>query len=166
MPGADTFALGFGLNPDVDYIPPGMKDLYKQPFTYTITFLNIQNTLTVGSANVQNDSYFVCTHMMCDIWDTATHNTTNIAPNVAPATIRLIDTSSGKQLMDGPVPLGALFGTGSQPYVMFQRAYVYRRGGTITIEITPRFTAANDVRFALGGFKVFPGLADTIEDMV
>lgn len=166
MPGADTFALGFGLNPDVDYLPPGMKDLYKQPFYYTAVFTNVQSTLTTQTTNIQNDAYFVMTHLMCDIWDNATNNTTNIAPNVAPAKIRIIDASSGKQLMDAPVPLAALFGTGSQPYVLFQRAYVFRNGGQITLELTPRFTAAQNVNFTYGGFKVYEGLQDTIENMV
>lgn len=165
MPGADSFAKGFGLNPDVDYLPPGLAGCYKEPFTYTVTFINTQSVLVTGSTNVQNDSYFVVTQHMCDIWDNATGNTTNIAPNVAPATVRLFNSSSGKSLMDAPVPLGALFGTGSQPFVLFQRAYVYRPGGQIQVELTPRFTAAQIVRFAFFGFKCYTKVPDDLSAM-
>lgn len=165
MPGADHLAAGMGLNPDVDYLPPGLSGYYKEPFSYSVTFLNVQNVLSQGQTQIQNDSYFVVTQHMCDIWDHATGNTTNIAPNVAPATVRLFNSSSGKTLMDNPIPLGALFGTGSQPFILFQRAYVYRPGGQIQVELTPRFTAAQDVRFTFFGFKVYTKVPDDLSAM-
>lgn len=141
---------------NVAYIPPGLENFFKDPFSYTVTFNPItQNQTLTQTANIQNDSYFVCVSQTMDIWDSATGNTTNTAPNVAPMTCRILDSSSGKTQMDQPVPVGGLFGTGIQPYVWLYRARIYMPGGQLQLELTSRMAASQIVRATFTGFKVY-----------
>lgn len=141
---------------NVAFIPPGLEDNYKEPFSYNIVFNAIaQNQTLTGTANVQNDSYFVCTEQTLDIWDSATGATTNTNPAVAPMTCRLADSSSGKYQMDQPTPVGALFGTGQQPFVWLYRARIWMPGGQIQMELTNRMVASQTVRATFTGFKVY-----------
>lgn len=141
---------------NVAYIPPGLETYFKDPFSYTITFPNIaQNQTLTLTANIQNDSYFVCTTQTMDIWDAATGNTTQILPQAAAMTCVILDSSSGKQQMDNPVPVGGLFGTGSQPYTWLYRARIFMPGGQLQLQLTSRVAAAQIVRATFTGFKVY-----------
>lgn len=165
MPGADSFAYGFGLNPDVHYLPPGLQEKYKEPFWYNVNFPAIAAAaVVVASTNIQNDSYFVATSLMATNWDNATQNTTNLQPNVTPMLVRITDTSSGKFKMDIATPLANLFGTASQPGILFQRGMVFRPGGQIQVEVTNQEATVQFVRFTFGGFKVY-NVPDSLDAM-
>jgi len=141
---------------NVAYIPPGLEGFYKEPFSYNIIFnaINAGAVLT-GTANVQNDSFFVCTEQTVDIWDSATGNTTNTQPNVAPMLVRVTDSSSGKFAMDQPTPIANYFGTALQPKVWLYRAKLWMPGGQIQLELTNGMAAPQRVRFTFTGFKVY-----------
>jgi len=141
---------------NVNYIPPGLEGAYKDPFSYTVTFAAIgAGVQQTGTANVQNDSFFVCTTQTVDIWDSATGNTTNTQPNVAPMLVRIADSSSGKFQMDQPTPIANLFGTAMQPKVWLYRARLYLPGGQIQVELTNGMATSQRVRMTFEGFKVY-----------
>lgn len=141
---------------NVNYIPPGLEDLYKEPFSYNVIFAAIAaGATTTGTANIQNDSFFVCTQQMAEIWDSATGNTTNTSPALAPMTARIMDSSSGKFQMDQPTPIANLFGTALQPKVWLYRSRLLLPGGQITVELTNGMAASQRVRLTFEGFKVY-----------
>lgn len=140
---------------NVAFIPPGFEGLYLKPFTYNVVFNGTVVGANVGTANVQNDSYFVCTAQYADFWDNATGNTTQTLPQAYPGTVQVIDTSSGSFLMDQPVPISAYFGTAQQPYVWLYRAMVYMPGGQIQVTFTNRLAASQRAQFSFTGFKVY-----------
>jgi hypothetical protein len=140
---------------NVAYIPPGLEKYYKEPFSYNVVFNNIgPAAVQAGTTNIQNDSYFVCTQQMAEIFDVATL-AVNVQPNVANMSVRILDTSSGKFNMDQPTPLASQFGTASQPKVWLYRAKLYQPGGQIQVELTNGMAAAQRVRLTFEGFKVY-----------
>jgi len=148
-----------------NYISPGVSEKdgvawYRQPFVYDVEFLNIVNATTVvNTANVQNDSFFVCVAQMASIFDHAT-GLVNTDPAVAPMLVYLVDTSSGKYLSDKPVAIGNWFGTGERPFFWTARAQTYRPGGQIQAQLTNNMAAAQDVRLSFLGFKIYNGIPD------
>lgn len=158
-PGAGATLVG-----NVAYIPPGFADFYKEPFTYSITITVGAGAAASGETSVQNDSYFVWTQGACTIWDSATQNTTNLQPAVAPILVRVFDSSSGKQLQDRPIPISAQFGTGLQPVVFLFRAKVFLPGGQIQAEVTNQTAASQTVRLCFTGFKIYK-VADSAAPM-
>ncbi len=166
MPGMMDMGLapppGAALVGNVDYIPKGLEGLYKEPFSYNVIFNAIGAGVTqTGNANVQNDSYFVCIKYLAEIWDSATGNTTNTSPRLAPMLVKIIDSSSGKQQMDQATPLANLFGTAENPAVELYRARLYLPGGQIQVELTNGMAASQRVRLSFQGFKVY-NVPDTI----
>lgn len=160
----DQAAFATGMNPA--YIPPGFDGYFRQPFTYNINFLAIASGATVtGTANIQNDSYFVVVEQMADIWDSATGNTTNTQPNAAPMLVQLVDTSSGRFQMDQATPIAALFGNAERPFVYLARAQVYRPGGQIQMTLTNNMAASQNVRCSFVGFKVYTNVPDDFSKM-
>lgn len=149
MPGA--VILG-----NVNFIPPGLEQNYKESFTYNAIFAAIGAGVTqTVTVQIQNDSYFVVVSQMAEIWDSATGNTTNTNPNVAPMTVRIQDSSSGKFLMDQPTPIANVFGTGQQPHVALYRSKLFLPGGQISVELTNGMAASQRVRLSFEGFKVY-----------
>jgi hypothetical protein len=141
---------------NVAYIPPGFEGFYKEPFYYNVIFNNIGGAGTVQTlaANVQNDSYFVCTKQMATIFDQAT-GLVNTSPIVAPMRVRILDSSSGKFQMDQPTAISNIFGTAAQPSVLLYRSRLYMPGGQITVELTNNMAAAQQVQLTFEGFKVY-----------
>lgn len=141
---------------NVNYIPPGLEGRFKDPFSYNVIFDAIgAGAAQTRAANVQNDSYFVCTQQMMEIWDSATGNTTRTDPVAAPMLARISDSSSGKFMMDQPTPVANLFGSAEQPKVWLYRAKLYLPGGQITMELTNGMATSQRVRVTFEGFKVY-----------
>lgn len=141
---------------NVNYIPPGLEGLYKDPFSYTIIFATITaGQQLTGTAQIQNDAFFVCTQQMMEIWDSATGNTTRTDPAAAPMLARLMDSSSGKYQQDQPTPVANMFGTAEQPKVWLYRARLYLPGGQISMELTNGMATSQRVRVTFEGFKVY-----------
>lgn len=166
---AAQISQGFSPGPgavlvgNVNFLPPGLEDSYKEPFSYSVIFANIGSGVTqTATANVQNDSYFVAVKRLIEIWDQATGNTTNTLPQVAPMLARILDTSSGKFSMDQPTPVANIFGTAMSPAVELYRAKIYMPGGQISVELTNGMAEAQRVRVTFEGFKVYPRIPDTL----
>ena len=147
---------GAALLGNVAYIPPGLEGKFKRPFTYNAFFASIaQNATQTVTININNDSFFVCVQATADIWDQATGNTTNTAPNLAAMTVLIADSSSGQNQMDIATPVGALFGTALQPFVWLYRANLFFPGGTMQVTLTNRMAATQRVQLSFSGFKVY-----------
>lgn len=164
MPGSTSQMIDQGIAPapgsvllgNVAYIPPGFEAFYKEPFSYNVIFNSIAaGAILTGTTNVQNDSYFVCTAQMAQIWDAATGNTTNTLPQVSAMRVRILDSSSGKFQMDVPTPVGNIFGTSVQPHVLLYRSRVYMPGGQIQVELTNLMATTQQVVLTFEGFKVY-----------
>jgi len=141
---------------NVNFIPPGLEQNYKESFTYNAIFAAIGAGVTQSvTVQIQNDSYFVITQQAAEIWDSATGNTTNTSPRLAPMTVQITDSSSGKNLMDQPTPLGNIFGTGEQPHVSLYRAKLFLPGGQITVTLANGMATSQRVRISFEGFKVY-----------
>lgn len=160
----DQTAFLTGMNPA--YIPPGFDGAFRQPFVYTINFINIAGAgaVVTNTANIQNDSYFVVVQQCADIKDNAT-GLVDVQPNVAPVLVNLFDSSSGKTLSDQPVPIGAWFGNVFMPYLWLARAQVFRPGGQIQATVTNNLAAAQNIRLSFIGFKVYPKVPDDFSQM-
>ena len=164
MPGSSSQMIDQGIAPapgavllgNVAYIPPGFEGAYKEPFCYNVIFNSIAaGVVATGTANVQNDSYFVVTTQMAQIWDAASGNTTNTLPQGSAMRVRIMDSSSGKFQMDQPTPIGNIFGTSVQPHVLLYRSRLYMPGGQIQVELTNLMGTAQQVVLTFEGFKVY-----------
>jgi hypothetical protein len=141
---------------NVNYIPPGFESLYKEPFSYNVIFNNLSSGATqTASTQINNDSFFVCTQQMGDIWDANTGNTTNTPIVSAPMRVRALDTSTGKYFMDQAVPISSYFGTAEQPKVWLYRARIFMPGGQIQVELSNRMATAQQIILTFEGFKVY-----------
>lgn len=71
------------------------------------------------------------------------------------ASVQLIDTGSGRQLMQNPIPIPSLFGTGELPFIL-PNPRLFQRNSTIQVVFT-NFDATNawTIRLAFIGYKVY-----------
>jgi hypothetical protein len=79
-------------------------------------------------------------------------NMQTVKPAVA---LQLIDTGSGRQLMQNPIPIPSFFGTGEMPFIL-PNPRLFVRNSTIQVAYT-NFDTVNDydVRLAFIGYKVY-----------
>lgn len=126
-------------------------------FTYTIDFAALANGTTQNdSIQIQADSNFkwLKSTYYADINNAAFQDQTRPIPNV---TIQIIDTGSGRQLIDNPTPIQNIFGTGLLPFIMpIPRIFKARSSIAITVA---NFDAAVDynLRLAFIGTKIYEG---------
>lgn len=146
---------GAPLLGNVNYMPPGFEGCFKQPFTYQVVFASIGAATQTQTVNVNNDSYFVVVAQTATVWDAATQATTRISPDLFPAFVTVLDTSSGQNAMNAGVPFGSYFGTAQQPFVWLYRSRLYMPGGQITITLQSLLATAQTVNLSFHGFKVF-----------
>lgn len=75
-----------------------------------------------------------------------------VIPAVA---LQMIDTGSGRQLMQNPIPIPSFFGTGEMPFIL-PNPRLFQRNSTIQVSYT-NFDTVNtyDIRLALIGYKVY-----------
>jgi hypothetical protein len=146
---------------NVAYIPPGFEDCFKVPFSYVVTFASIGATTQTQTVNINNDSYFAATEQIATIWDAATQDTTHTLASAFPAFVNVLDTSSGRNLMNGPVPIAAYFGDDAgHPFVWLYRAQVFRPGGQITVQLNVLSAGPFTVTLTFTGFKLYTGVPD------
>lgn len=111
-----------------------------------------------GSANdvinIEADSDFILQKLTyhADIAGAAQTDATRVVPNV---TIQITDTGSGRQLMNNPIPIPSIFGTGELPFIL-PNPRLFMRNSTIQVAFTS-FEAAitPDVALAFVGYKIY-----------
>jgi len=86
------------------------------------------------------------------LFTTGLTDSQRILPNVG---VQLIDTGSGRQLMQNPIPIPSLFGTGQLPFIL-PNPRLFMRNSTIQIAYT-NFDTVNgyNVRLSFIGYKVY-----------
>ena len=111
-----------------------------------------------GSANdiinIEADSDFMLQKLTFEA-DIAAAAFTDSARPIPLVTIQIIDSGSGRQLMQNPIPVASLFGTGELPFIL-PNPRKFMRNSTMQIAFT-NFDAAitYNVRLAFIGYKIY-----------
>lgn len=90
-----------------------MKVIAEDFFTYSVLFEGVlAGSSSSGSIQIEADSDFQVQKLtvVAEIADTV-----SVLPN---ATVTIIDTGSGRQLMNQATPVAGLFGTGQLPFIL------------------------------------------------
>src|SRR5271165_6633530 len=129
----------------------GVRDffVYEADFATIAAGGNGQFTMTV-----QADSNFLWQYgcFYASTANAAFQQNTRPIPNM---NMTIQDSSSGRQLMSGPVPIASLFGTGQEPYELPSPRF-FRANTTITLSVN-NFDAAvsYDLKLSFMGTKFF-----------
>ena len=139
-----------GEMPGRSVIEAGPRDIYWYPLNFTIAAGNP----ATNAIQVEADSNFYMNALsyQADIDGAALEEATNVIPLV---TILITDSGSGRNLMNGPVPIPAIFGDGKRPY-RFVHPRVFKRNTSIQIALL-NYSDDTDynLRLTFHGFKVF-----------
>jgi len=124
-------------------------------FVYTSARIALAPAANVGSniiIQADSDFFLESLNYYADINGAAVTYNSLVIPNV---TLIITDTGSGRQLMNGAVPVPAICGNGMQPYRL-REPKLFKANSTIQLQITS-FEAANTdyIQFALIGQKIF-----------
>jgi len=104
--------------------------------------------------NIEADSDFILQKLTyeADIAGAAFIESTRPIPNV---TVQLIDSGSGRQLMQNPVPIPAIFGTGELPFIL-ANPRLFAKNSTIQVAYTNFDAAAGyTIRLSFIGYKIY-----------
>jgi len=136
-------------------MPASIMRQSKDFFTYNAVFSALAN----GASATQNilieassDFVWQKSEYFADIALAAQTDSTRVIPLV---TVLIVDSGSGRQIMDVPVPISSLFGDGKYPYILpLPKVYSARSNIAITVQ---NFSAATtyNLRLSLTGMKVF-----------
>lgn len=128
------------------------KDFY----VYQEDFLALAaGASATGSIDIQADSDFVLQKLgyFADIAAAVQTDSTRVVPLV---TISLVDTGSGRNLIETPTPIPTIFGTGRLPFILpTPRVFFARSTITLTL-VNFDAAAAYNVRLAFIGYKAYP----------
>lgn len=123
-------------------------------FTYqTSVALLLQGSTAITNIQLDADSDFVLTKLTGSIKEDGAD--TFVDPDAAWITILMVDSGSGRQLMNNPVPWGATVGSGQLPYVLPQPR-IFKARSNIALTFA-NFSTGTDynVFLSLAGRKVF-----------
>ena len=138
------------------------KTIQPVPYTYSATYRAAAggNSLAAGatsvpvSINIQADADFLILNQTydCNTANAARTASSIVVPN---ATVLLLDTGSGYQLMDQGVPVAALFGNGQFPYVLPNPKLMPAKA-TLQVQVTNYDAAAGiNLQLCFNGVKLF-----------
>lgn len=104
--------------------------------------------------NIEADSNFIL-QKLTYIADIAAAAYTDSARPIPLVNVQLIDTGSGRQLMQNPIPIPSLFGTGELPFIL-PNPRLFMRNSTIQIAFTSFDAAVTyNIRLSFIGYKVY-----------
>ena len=137
------------------YDPEAVDSIRRDFYIYEAEALALAS---LGAANdvinIEADSDFILQKMTyeADIAAAAFNFTTNPIPLI---TIQLIDTGSGRQLMQQPIPVNSFMGDGKLPFIL-PNPRKFLRNSTIQIAYV-NFDAAvtYNLRLAFIGYKIY-----------
>lgn len=96
---------------------------------------------------IQSDGDFEAAYLVANA-------TSAVVPS---ALVMITDNASNRRLFDKPVPLDLITGTGQRPFAL-PSTHIFRRTGSILIEVTNLIAGANTVRLSIIGWKwLIPG---------
>lgn len=134
---------------------PNNQQVIKDFYVYEEDFSALASGATaLGSINIQADSDFVVQKLtyFADIAAAVQTSNTRVIPLV---TVQITDSGSGRNLMEAPLPISNIMGTGELPFILPQPKLFLART-TITVSVT-NFSASTtyNLRLSLTGYKVF-----------
>ena len=121
-----------------------------------ITGISSVAPAATGIINLDADSDFYCCALtyQADIAGAALTESTNLLPLV---TLNIVDSGSGKALMNGPILIPSFLGDGKRPY-RFVRPRVFMANATINLQFNAGFLAAGttyNIQVVLHGYKIY-----------
>lgn len=130
-------------------------------FTFTINFLPLAASNTdTGQFITQADSGFAICKTSFDIASNTNVFVANISdtPRYAPQIVTLSDSGSGRDLSNGPVSIGTLFGPNDYPFI-WPTPKVLDPNSTFTARIQNLVATAFNIRLSFHGYKIFGDVA-------
>lgn len=130
--------------------------MIKDFFIYGSNFLSLAaGTTATNTVSIQADSDFELMKLAfaADVAAGVQTDSTRVIPQ---CTLIILDTGSGRQLMNQGIDLSTFFGTGQMPFIM-PLIKTFRANTAIQLALT-NYSAAQtyNVRLSLIGAKIFP----------
>ena len=103
---------------------------------------------------IEADSDFICQKLTyeADLAGVAQLSGTRIIPNVS---VQITDTGSGRQLMQNPIPIPSIFGSGELPFIL-PNPRLFMRNSTLQVAFTSFEAAATPtIRLSFVGYKIY-----------
>ena len=137
-------------------IPGATTIIAEDWYTYQIQFQNLLSGSTqVGFIQIEADSDFLIQKLaeMTDINGASQTVTTQIVPIVK---VVIVDTGSGRQLMNQAVPVSSIFGSGKLPYILpTPKLFVKNSRINVTVENFSAGTNYANLFLSFEGKKIF-----------
>ena len=133
---------------------PGLS-ITVRSFTYTMKALLLlagTNTSDIIAIDGGSDFIILASTFEADIAGAAQLHNTRVLPAV---TILLTDSGPGGDLMDNPVPIPCMFGTGQFPYVWPQPRLMIAKSTLKGSFVSFEAAVTNSIRLQFHGVKVF-----------
>lgn len=131
-----------------------------QPFTYSIDYASLATATNInGNFTTDNDSDFIITKTTFYSAPATTAGPTASNKIIPWLTVLLTDSGSGRNLMDGPVMVSSMFGSGELPFI-WSMPYKVSGNSTITANLANITTGAGEAyvtRLQFHGVKIFYG---------
>jgi hypothetical protein len=136
--------------------PASPRVIAEDFYTYGIQFQDFNaGDTAVGFIQVEADSDFLI-QKLAYFSNFNDAQVTVFSQDVPLATILIVDTGSGRQIMNIPIPIGALFGDGRLPYIL-PTPKLFTKNSRINVTLF-NFSAAidyNDIWINFEGKKIF-----------
>jgi len=142
-----------GMSPPVS---AGQRVIAEDFFTYNIQFEDIGFGVTkTGFIQIEADSDFLIQKLAYFSSIDGTPQSL-LSADIPLCTILIVDTGSGRQIMNAPVPVGALFGDGRLPYILpTPKLFVKNSRINVTLFNFSVATEYDDIWINFEGKKIF-----------
>ncbi len=98
------------------------------------------------------DFWWIKSAFWADIAGAAQTDSSRVIPNVD---VQIVDTGSGRQLLNGNIPIPSIFGTGQLPFIL-PLPQVFKANSVVRIDFTSREAVITpNLRLAFIGYKDF-----------
>ena len=134
----------------------GPRVIAEDFYTYNIQFEDIGFGVTqTGFIQIEADSDFLI-QKLAYFSNVAGAVQTLTTADIPLCTILIVDTGSGRQIMNNPVPVGALFGDGRLPYILpTPKLFVKNSRINVTLFNFSASTEYDDIWINFEGKKIF-----------
>jgi len=127
-------------------------------FTYTTRFEDLLSGATGNQfIQIEADSDFLIQKLAVATFENGNALTTFSQP-IPLCTILIVDTGSGRQIMNEPIPVDSLFGNGKLPYILpTPKLFVKNSRINVTLFNFSSGTDYDDIWVSFEGKKIFTG---------
>lgn len=132
-----------------------MIDFIKDWYVYTADSLALiagANDTVPINIEADSDFYLIKLSFFADIAAAVQTDATRVIPLI---TVQLVDTGSGRQLLNNDIPIPSIFGWGEIPYIL-PLPRLFKGNSILRVDFT-NFSAATtyNIRLAFSGYKDF-----------